>query len=333
MLKERFGFGLRLLAQLFPKQVRKFQKRYLRKDFNFDKLYKDILKANLSSNENKMLVENMVGDFGSRVLMEITNATGGFSTATGFLNMLKFVKGLNFTNLNSVVRSYEKMKNMKYSNWSVPVLLHHLKGVLKTVGRMYIANRTINEHLAPMIRDFRTVLPKIIGFSENLERRTDLIFRNTTMYLKTATAMFKKSVAKYSTAVGFGFQNWRKVLTFMSDLVVPVLGTTKKLARSAIMENRTRQDYARIHQYLELLSRYDRYNVTTDILVFLEKTNGLPVEKALQMILRKGAGVFEDLTGFVAKKLQFITEEMTGIQKEVREIFNIIAVPVNRRLR
>ncbi len=305
-------FGLRLTSQLFPDQVREFSKRYSTKTgFRYQKLYSDFLKANFISEKYTTKLDRIFTNLGVRVLTEITNATGGFSTGTGFLNMLRFVRGLNFTDANSVITSYERMKRMKYTEWSPSVLLQHLRVALKKIGRWDVRNQTIDEHVAPMILGFRTILPRIMAANRKFQVNSDKAFRDAILQITGRKAYFKRLMKNSLTQLRNGFEKWRKIFTFVSDISVPVLSNIPRILDS----KRAEVDFTLLKK---LLNEVKAWDLIDDLRKFIDRTNGLPVDQSLKDIMIKSSKVIELATDkWVLKRLMFGKDVLQEIQTEV----------------
>eukprot|EP00794_Sanderia_malayensis_P009953 gene9953-10973_t len=308
--KSKLMFGLRLASQVFPEQVKQYTRKYTKGNtILYSKMYSDFLKTNLTSRQYTGTLEKMFSGLASRVIAEVTNATAGFSTGTGFLNMLKFVGGLNFTDGSSVLTSYEKMKNMKYTKWSVHALHQHLKAVLRKVGQWNIGNQTIDEHATPMILGFRTILPKLITANDNFRKWSDRILTKAFAIIKQTQAKFKTDITSSIDKVVRGFRKWRKVLTFASDLTIPIVNNVPR------MFDTKKFDFTLLKVFVNPIFRL---GLVDDLQNLVRRTSETPIDTSLKVILLKTSKAFELITqNLIVKRISFAKDILMNIQSEV----------------
>eukprot|EP00795_Rhopilema_esculentum_P006498 gene6498-11955_t len=319
-LRARLRFVLRVAAQVFPDLVSQFERTYL-KDGNFSaKLYQDFLATNLTEpsylNRTKAAIEKLT----RKILMEVQNATNGFSSGTAVLNLLKFVNGLNLTSLNSASKSFDKMKGMKYSNWSLPDLLDNWKEILKTMGRLQIGNQTVNKRLQPMILDFKDILPHLVQKTEYIAKKIEILLDNSTNEVKRLKLMLHEVLSNTAAKMKYGFSNWPKLLNFLSDLLVPVIGTTRNMLGVAFKKHTSSVHGTSFANLNTLWMRFDRVDFTAELVKVIESASGTPIEQSFQTLLKKGAAVFDEIENYVLKQLQVYKETVHEAQSELQSL-------------
>lgn len=319
LLKDRFLFSLRLIAQLFPTKIEKFKQHYVRNDrILVEQIYGDFVRTDLTAPKNTKVVEEILENFSTRMFMEMAQATGNFSTGSSILNLLKLMRDIDLKDFDSAVKSYRKLKEEKGSEWSIPVLLDHLKDVVKSFGRVNIGNQTINNHIVPMIQDFNTLLPKMVKKTKAFEKMIKAAFKESASYVKDFSHRFREGVAKYPRE-GFGedFANWQKLVKFGSDLTVPVFGTVRKLLKKELAKENDIGRTSNVQELATLLMKFDRFNLTLHVIRLIEESDDQPPEQALKTMLRKVAATAKDVERKVKKKMRVVERVLLSSQKEV----------------
>ena len=318
MFRERLLFGLRLSAQVFPQKVESFKKKYVRdNEILHEKMFKDFINNNLTSSKNIIIIQEILSSMGNKVLEELSQATSNFSTGGTLLKLLKFAKDIDVKDLNSIIKSYGKVKKMKSPEWSFSVFLDHLKDVIKSIGKTSIGNKTVNYHIVPMIQDFNKVIPKMIKDSKNVEKIIKVTFKNSKNYLKQISQNLRKNITKYSTGFGDDFAKWQKFVQFASDLSLPALGTARKMLNTTMLKEKSVPNKSNLQKLVEFLMKHDRSNLALYLINVIENTDDQPPKEVIKTILRKFADIVQDIEKSGIKKLKNIEKIIVNNQKEV----------------
>ena len=319
-------FGLRLTAQVFPRRVEYFRKEYLKDGkISLEKLYQDFAHKDFVSPKNVAMVKKMFITVGEKIFLEMSQATGNFSTGRTLLNMLNFAKDADFKNFDSVMRSYEKMKTVKHQDWSLAVLMHNLKDALKDFGSMKIGNQTFNELVIPIISDFNSALPKLIRRGTILEKMVKRAFKNGTERVIRICNLCRGIITKYSSMFDENSAKWQKLVKFASELTIPSLSMTQNMLKKILKrENFAFGNKSELYEIVESFLKNDPFNLTSYAVNLIESTDDQPPEKMLKTMLMTLAGDVQHVQMFTTKKIKVIENLVLKHQKEVRSILLLI---------
>lgn len=318
-MRERFFFGLRMAAQMFPRKVEHFKKEYIRNnDILIAKIYKDIVGTNLTAQENTKIITTLLSNGAKWVFSELAHATGNFSTGTSLLNLLKFIQGVDFDNLDSVIQSYERVKRMSYDGWSIPAVLQHFKDILKNFGKMKFGNETVNHHIVPMIHDFNSVIPNIIKESKAYDQLIKAAFRKTVAYVREISRQYRTFISQQNGKLADSFSKWEKVFKFASALTTPVFDTTRKMVNMKLKKEKDVEKRLFLQKLIGSLIKYDQINMTDFVLNLFENDDDRPPEEALKSLLRKITEAIENVEKKARKKLKVMEKIITSNQRQVK---------------
>ena len=324
MLRERFLFGLRLTGQVFPKRAEYFQKRYL-KDGNIlvGKIYKDLASTDFVSPKNIAMIKKMFSNVGRRIFLEMSQATGNFSTGSSLLNVLNFAKRVDLKDFNSLIRNYERIKRIKHDAWSVAILMDNAKDALKNLGKIKIGNHTLNDQLAPMIIDFNRMLPKLIRKGKNIEELVKRAFGNATTSVVRACNLLKGIITKYSGIFREDSAKWQKFVKFASELTIPSLGMARSMLDKMVRKKRFTGKKSELQNVVDSFKKNDPFNLTSYIVTLIENTDKQPPEKMWRTLLMTLAGDIQHVQSYLLKRMKVFERQVLKHQIEVHICFFI----------
>ena len=318
VLQERFLFGLRLTGQVFPKRVEYLHKRYLKDgDILFVEMYKDLASTDFVSPQNIAMIKKMFSSIGRRIFLEMSQATGNFSTGSSLLNVLNFARNVDLKDFNSVIRNYERIKNIKHDSWSVAILMANAKDALKNLGKIKIGNQTLNDQLAPMVIDFNRMLPKLIRKGKNIEKLVERAFGNATNSVIRACNRLKGIVAKYSGIFREDSAKWRKFAKFASELTIPSLGMAKSMLVTMVKRQRIAGSKSELENVVDSFKQNDPFNLTSYVISLIENTDKQLPERMWRTLLMTLSGDIQHVQSYLLRRMRAFERQVLKNQKEV----------------
>ena len=307
-----------MIAQVFPKGVESFKRQYLRGGkILFGKFYRDFAQKNFVAPKNIAKLQKMFSNGGKRIFLEMSQATGNFSTGSFILNLLNFAKDADVKDFNSVIRSYGKIKNMKHQDWSFSVLTSHLKDALKGFGKMKIGNQMLNKHLGPIISDFNGALTKIIKKGKIFEKVVKRAFMEGANNVVRISSLFSDIITKYAGVLDEDSAKWQKLVKFGSELTIPSLGMTRNMFKQMLKKDKFAGNKSKLYWNVESFMKNDPFNLTSYIINLIENTDELPPEKMLKTILTTLGRDVQNVQNFAIKRMKIIENLFIKHQREV----------------
>ena len=126
-------FLIRLLNQFMTSNV--FKDKFIKDGtLQYYKIYQSIWEWNVSSFENIRQLVSLYDALKRRALNELEQLTGNYSTLVTLSNVISYLKSLNYTDINTVIESYqgvdlEMLKKLSYENF-----IRHIKDILIDIG-------------------------------------------------------------------------------------------------------------------------------------------------------------------------------------------------------
>lgn len=126
-------FLIRLLNQFMTSNV--FKDKFIKDGtLQYYKIYQSIWEWNVSSFENIRQLVSLYDALERRALNELEQLTGNYSTLVTLSNVISYLKSLNYTDINTVIESYqgvdlEMLKKLSYENF-----IRHIKDILIDIG-------------------------------------------------------------------------------------------------------------------------------------------------------------------------------------------------------
>ena len=126
-------FLIRLLNQFMTSNV--FKDKFIKDGtLQYYKIYQSIWEWNVSSFENIRQFVSLYDALERRALNELEQLTGNYSTLVTLSNVISYLKSLNYTDINTVIESYqgvdlEMLKKLSYENF-----IRHIKDILIDIG-------------------------------------------------------------------------------------------------------------------------------------------------------------------------------------------------------
>lgn len=126
-------FLIRLLNQFMTSNV--FMDKFIKDGtLQYYKIYQSIWEWNVSSFENIRQLVSLYDALERRALNELEQLTGNYSTLVTLSNVISYLKSLNYTDINTVIESYqgvdlEMLKKLSYENF-----IRHIKDILIDTG-------------------------------------------------------------------------------------------------------------------------------------------------------------------------------------------------------
>lgn len=126
-------FLIRLLNQFMTSNV--FKDKFIKDGtLQYYKIYQSIWEWNVSSSENIRQFVSLYDALERRALNELEQLTGNYSTLVTLSNVISYLKSLNYTDINTVIESYqgvdlEMLKKLSYENF-----IRHIKDILIDIG-------------------------------------------------------------------------------------------------------------------------------------------------------------------------------------------------------
>ena len=126
-------FLIRLLNQFMTSNV--FKDKFIKDGtLQYYKIYQSIWEWNVSSFENIRQLVSLYDALERRALNELEQLTGNYSTLVTLSNVISYLKSLNYTDINTVIESYqgvdlEMLKKLSYENF-----VRHIKDILIDIG-------------------------------------------------------------------------------------------------------------------------------------------------------------------------------------------------------
>lgn len=126
-------FLIRLLNQFMTSNV--FKDKFIKDGtLQYYKIYQSIWEWNVSSFENIRQLVSLYDALERRALNELEQLTGNYSTLVTLSNVISYLKSLNYTDINTVIESYqgvdlEMLKKLSYENF-----IRHIKDILIDTG-------------------------------------------------------------------------------------------------------------------------------------------------------------------------------------------------------
>ena len=126
-------FLIRLLNQFMTSNV--FKDKFIKDGtLQYYKIYQSIWEWNVSSFENIRQLVSLYDALERRALNELEQLTGNYSTLVTLSNVISYLKSLNYTDINTVIESYqgvdlEMLKKLSYENF-----ICHIKDILIDIG-------------------------------------------------------------------------------------------------------------------------------------------------------------------------------------------------------
>ena len=247
----------------------------------------------------------------------MSQATGNFSTGGFMLNLLKFAKDADLKDFNSVIRSYEKIKKMRHQEWSLSVLISHLKDILKSFGKMKIGNQILNKHLGPIISDFNGALTKMIKKGRALEKLVKRAFVDGANNVVRVSNLCRDLITKYASVLDKDSAKWQKLVKFGSELTIPSLGMTRKAFKQMLKKEKFAGNKSELYRNVESFMKNDPFNLTSYVIDLIESTDELPPEKMLKTILTTLGRDVQNVQNFAIKRMKIIEGFIIKHQREV----------------
>ena len=254
-----------------------------------------------------------------RILTEIRSFTGDFSSRATVLNLLQLVSGLNMTDGNSFLRSYNKVKNMKRTKGSSLVMMYPWKKMAKTIGRWRIGDKTVDELVKPLFGKARDVLDKVENQNREMKGLLNLFFQNATTGIRQWNYRLKKVLDDVSNQVTLGFSKRRKLYTFISDLTLPLLGGAYFAGRRLPLKSNAlyKMHADKIKKFTQNIKEYDEWSFADETWSFIHNSKNMEAEKSLMRMIQKISAVADGIHESLLKKLMFVKDRANEMQSEV----------------
>ena len=211
---ERLMFLIRLLNQFMASNV--FKEKFIKDGtLQYYKIYQSIWEGNVSSFENIRQLVSLYGALERRALNELEQLTGNYSTLVTLSNVISYLKSLNYTDINTVIESYqgvdlEMLKNLSYENF-----IRHIKDILIDIGGIK------NEKDESIDLYLKNQLPDIVNESMTAYGYISKGIHTNVYYLNQGSKYIQKGFNIAREYIGKGQTGENKFLNFTLELLVP----------------------------------------------------------------------------------------------------------------
>ena len=211
---ERLMFLIRLLNQFMASNV--FKDKFIKDGaLEYFKIYQSIWEGNVSSFENIRQLVSLYDALESRALNELEQFTGNYSTLVTLSNVISYLKSLNYTDINTVIETYqgvdlELLKNLSYENF-----IRHVKDILIDIGGIK------NEKDESIDWYLKNQLPDIVNKSMTAYGYISKGIHTNVYYLNQGSKYVQKGFNIAREYIGKGQTGENKFLNFTLEVLVP----------------------------------------------------------------------------------------------------------------
>ena len=207
-------FLIRLLNQFMTSNV--FKDKFIKDGtLQYYKIYQSIWKWNVSSFENIRQLVSLYDALERRALNELEQLTGNYSTLVTLSNVISYLKSLNYTDINTVIESYqgvdlEMLRKLSYENFIL-----HIKDILIDIGGIKNGkDESIDWYL-------KNQLPDIVNKSMTAYGYISKGVHTSVYYLDQGSKYMQKGFNIAREYIGKGQTGENKFLHFTLELLVP----------------------------------------------------------------------------------------------------------------
>ena len=207
-------FLIRLLNQFMTSNV--FKDKFIKDGtLQYYKIYQSIWEWNVSSFENIRQLVSLYDALERRALNELEQLTGSYSTLVTLSNVTSYLKSLNYTDINTVIESYqgvdlEMLKKLSYENF-----IRHIKDILIDTGGIKNGkDESIDWYL-------ENQLPDIVNKSMIAYGYISKGVHTSVYYLDQGTKYMQKGFNIAREYIRKGQTGENKFLHFTLELLVP----------------------------------------------------------------------------------------------------------------
>ena len=207
-------FLIRLLNQFMTSNV--FKDKFIKDGtLQYYKIYQSIWEWNVSSFENIRQLVSLYDALERRALNELEQLTGNYSTLVTLSNVVSYLKSLNYTDINTVIESYqgvdlEMLKKLSYENF-----IRHIKDILIDTGGIKNGkDESIDWYL-------ENQLPDIVNKSMIAYGYISKGVHTSVYYLDQGTKYMQKGFNIAREYIRKGQTGENKFLHFTLELLVP----------------------------------------------------------------------------------------------------------------
>lgn len=207
-------FLIRLLNQFMTSNV--FKDKFIKDGtLQYYKIYQSIWEWNVSSFENIRQLVSLYDALERRALNELEQLTGNYSTLVTLSNVISYLKSLNYTDINTVIESYqgvdlEMLKKLSYENF-----IRHIKDILIDTGGIKNGkDESIDWYL-------ENQLPDIVNKSMIAYGYISKGVHTSVYYLDQGTKYMQKGFNIAREYIRKGQTGENKFLHFTLELLVP----------------------------------------------------------------------------------------------------------------
>ena len=207
-------FLIRLLNQFMTSNV--FKDKFIKDGtLQYYKIYQSIWEWNVSSFENIRQLVSLYDALERRALNELEQLTGNYSTLVTLSNVISYLKSLNYTDINTVIESYqgvdlEMLKKLSYENF-----IRHIKDILIDTGGIKNGkDESIDWYL-------ENQLPDIVNKSMIAYEYISKGVHTSVYYLDQGTKYMQKGFNIAREYIRKGQTGENKFLHFTLELLVP----------------------------------------------------------------------------------------------------------------
>lgn len=207
-------FLIRLLNQFMTSNV--FKDKFIKDGtLQYYKIYQSIWEWNVSSFENIRQLVSLYDALERRALNELEQLTGNYSTLVTLSNVISYLKSLNYTDINTVIESYqgvdlEMLKKLSYENF-----IRHIKDILIDIGGIKNGkDESIDWYL-------ENQLPDIVNKSMIAYGYISKGVHTSVYYLDQGTKYMQKGFNIAREYIRKGQTGENKFLHFTLELLVP----------------------------------------------------------------------------------------------------------------